>query len=100
MVAIPNSMNISDTFNVADSHDYQAFIQDENSRSSSLEDEENVKTSKSLMYDISIRASNSSTQTFVFDPDTRVREFRTKASLYYNRTRGRILHRKRSLMQE
>jgi hypothetical protein len=48
MVVILNSMNISDTFNVANNHEYQAFNQEENSRSSSLEDEEKVKTSKTL----------------------------------------------------
>ena len=102
MVAIPNSMNIFDTFNVADghSHEYQTFNQDKNSGSSSLEVEEKVKISKPLMYGASTLLSDSSTQTFVFDPGIRVREFRTEASLYYNRTRGRVLHKKRSLMQE
>jgi hypothetical protein len=100
IVVIPNSMNICDTFNVADSHEYQAFNQDENSGSSSFEVEEKVKTSKALMYGASTRLSDSSTQTFVFDPGIRVLEFRTETSLYYNRTRGRVLHKKRSLMQE
>jgi hypothetical protein len=102
MVAIPNSMNIFDTFNVADSHshEYQTFNQDKNSGSSSFEVEEKVKTSKALMYGASTLLSDSSTQTFVFDPGIRVPEFRTEASLYYNRTRGRVLHKKRSLMQE
>jgi hypothetical protein len=72
IVAISNSMNISDSFNVADSHEYQAFNQDENSGSSSFEVEEKVKTSKALMYDASTRLSDSSTQTFVFDPGIRV----------------------------
>jgi hypothetical protein len=81
-------------------HARQAHYQNENSGSSSLEVEEKVKTSKAFMYGESTRASDSSTQTFVFDPGIRVREFRTKASLYYNRTRGRVLHKKRSLMQE
>ncbi|KAK2437910.1 hypothetical protein QL285_022745 [Trifolium repens] len=46
MVAILNSMNIYNTFNVADchSHGYQTFNQDKNSGSSSLEVEEKVKT--------------------------------------------------------
>ncbi|KAK2457413.1 hypothetical protein QL285_004685 [Trifolium repens] len=100
IVAISNSMNISDSFNVADSHEYQAFNQDENSGSSSFEVEEKVKTSKALMYGASTLLSDSSTQTFVFDPGIRVPKFRTEASLYYNRTRGRVLHKKRSLMQE
>ncbi|KAK2374521.1 hypothetical protein QL285_075476 [Trifolium repens] len=100
IVAISNSMNISDSFDVADSHEYQAFNQDENSGSSSFEVEEKVKTSKALMYGASTRLSDSSTQTFVFDPGIRVLEFRTEASLCYNRTRGRVLHKKRSLMQE
>jgi hypothetical protein len=100
IVAISNSMNISDSFNVADSHEYQAFNQDENSGSSSFEVEEKVKTSKALMYGASTRLSDSSTQTFVFDPGIRVLEFQTETSLYYNRTRGRVLHKKRSLMQE
>ncbi|KAK2400521.1 XH/XS domain-containing protein [Trifolium repens] len=100
IVVISNSMNISDSFNVADSHEYQAFNQDENSGSSSFEVEEKVKTSKALMSGASTRLSDSSTQTFVFDPGIRVPELRTEASLYYNRTRGRVLHKKRSLMQE
>jgi hypothetical protein len=52
------------------------------------------------MYGASMRALDSSTQTFVFDPGIRIHEFRMKASLYYNRTRGRVFHKKRSLMQE
>ncbi|KAK2418850.1 XH/XS domain-containing protein [Trifolium repens] len=63
IVAISSSMNISDSFNVADSHEYQAFNQDENSGSSSFEVEEKVKRSKTLMYDASTRLSDSSTQT-------------------------------------
>ena len=51
------------------------------------------------MYGTSTRASDNS-KTFIFDPGIRVRKFRTKASLYYNRTRGRVLHRKKSLIQE
>jgi hypothetical protein len=78
----------------------EALYQDENSGSSSFEVEEKVKTSKTLMYGPSMWAPDSSTQTFVFDPGIRVREFPTKASLYYKRTRGRVLHKKRSLMQE
>jgi hypothetical protein len=73
---------------------------EENSWSSSLKVEEKVKTSEVLKYVASMWASDSSTQTFVFDPGICVREFRTKTSLYYNRTRGRVLHKKRSLMQE
>jgi hypothetical protein len=68
MADIPNSMNVSDTFNVADSHEYQVFNQDENLGSKYLEVEEKVKTSKALMYGAPMRASDSSTQTFVFDP--------------------------------
>jgi hypothetical protein len=86
MVTIPNSTNISDTFNVADSNEYQVFIQDENSRSSSLEVEEKVKTSKTLMYGASTRPLDSSTQTFVFNHGIRVPEFQTEAFLNYNRT--------------
>ncbi|KAK2438539.1 hypothetical protein QL285_023308 [Trifolium repens] len=81
-------------------HARQAHYQNENSGSSSLEIEEKVKTSKASIYGASTRASGSSKQIFVFDPGIRVREFQTKVSLYYNRTRGRVLHKKRSLMQE
>ncbi|KAK2381956.1 hypothetical protein QL285_069519 [Trifolium repens] len=81
-------------------HAREAHYQNENSGSSSLEVEEKIKTSKAYMYGASTQASDSSTQTFVFDPGIRVREFRIKTSLYYNRTRGRILHKKMSLMQE
>jgi hypothetical protein len=78
----------------------EPLYQDKNSRSSSLKVEEKVKTSEVLMYGASMRALDSSTQTFVFDPGIRIHEFRMKASLYYNRTRGRVFHKKRSLMQE
>ncbi|PNX95303.1 hypothetical protein L195_g018493, partial [Trifolium pratense] len=85
MVAIPNSMNIFDSFNIVDNHEYEedeTFYQDENSGSSSLEVEENVKTSEALIYGPSMRTSGSSTQSFVFDPGIHVHEFRTEASLY------------------
>ncbi|KAK2424498.1 hypothetical protein QL285_034852 [Trifolium repens] len=69
IVAISNSMNISNSFDVPDSHEYQAFNQDENSGSGSFEIEEKVKTSKA---GASTRLSDSSTQTFVFDPGIHV----------------------------
>lgn len=83
----------------------EAFYLEENLWSSSLEEEENVKTSEALGCDAFMRTSDSSTQIWVFDPGILnvVHEFRTEASFVffcYVRTRGRVLHKKRSLMQE
>ena len=80
---------------------YDAFYLKKNLRSSSLEVEEKVKQLEARKYEASRWAIDGSQQNWVFDPGIPVTAMSSgRRFFYYYRTRGRVLHKKRSLMQE
>ena len=81
---------------------HDAFYLEENSRSSSLEEEEDEKTSEAIVHGAFRRTTEDSRHNWVFDPGIPISSLSSGQRLLSitMRTRGRVLYKWRRLMQE